>query len=153
MAYKLTVFSLMAFLVSSPALACEPCYKIYSLQDTIQKSDLIIVGERADYKEGEVSDKVPSGPVTINIRVQKILKGKAVNPIIKVHSWYGMCSYGIYLNNTEQAVLYLSKKDDAYDAVDNGCAQKSNAVVDGQVQIENKKISIEEFQRTYLNSK
>lgn len=147
MAYKLTAFSLVAFLLSSPALACEPCAKIYSLQETIQKSDLIIVGERADYKEGEVSEKEPSGPAFINIRVQKILKGQTADSIIKVHSWYGMCSYGIYLNKTEKAVLYLSKKEGAYDAVGNGCAQKSNAVIDGQIQIENKKIGVEDFKK------
>jgi hypothetical protein len=153
-AYKLVALSLAACVLSAPALACEPCAKTASLQETIQKAELIIIGERVDYKDGEVWGNENGGPASIQVRVHKALKGQAAaHSTIRVRSYYGMCAYGIYMGNKEQAVLYLSKKGDSYDAVENGCAQKTSLVEGGNVQLDDKAISIEEFSKTYLGGK
>jgi hypothetical protein len=150
MSVKSFLCAVFVCVVAFPAMACSPCAGTLSLEETIAAAELVVLAERTDYKEGEVSATEPSGPEFIRVRVLKTLKGTAPDSELNVHSWYGMCPYGIYLGNKMQAVIYLVKKEDAFDSVGSGCAQQTNDVVDGQVQVRDKKIPMDEFIATYI---
>jgi len=144
---------LALFLVSSPVFACEPCASTLNIEQTINKSDLIIVGQkitdgpRSDFGEGY------DGSDWIEVKIIETLKGSAPSAKIKINSWDAMCAYGIIVNDDRNYLMLLQKKDNAgenfYDAVDYGCAEKSYLVENSQVDLNGQKISLENFASKY----
>lgn len=129
--------------------ACEPCLETLDLQETVNQSDLIVVGQRTDYPlDGEESFP---GPETINVEIKRTLKGFSEETQIKVHSWSGMCGYGIVVDDKDY-VMFLQKIDSylpeaQYDAVNFGCAVRTFSVENEMVDFDGKNISLEEFAR------
>ena len=144
---------LALFLVSSPVFACEPCASTLNIEQTINKSDLIIVGQkitdgpRSDFGEGY------DGSDWIEVKIIETLKGSAPSAKIKINSWDAMCAYGIIVNDDRNYLMLLQKRDNAgenfYDAVDYGCAEKSYLVENSQVDLNGQKISLENFASKY----
>ena len=64
----LFVFLFFFLLISSPARACEPCFKILTLEETAAQADLIIIGRKG--REGPSTGDYPhGGPDWIEIRI------------------------------------------------------------------------------------
>ena len=139
----------ISFFVSSFAFACEPCPKILNLEETINKSDLIIVGQKVS--DGPKSD---FGPAWIEVKIIETLKGSIQDAKIKVSSWYGMCSYGIIIDDNKNYLILLQKAENAeenisYTPVDWGCSQKKYLVENNQIDLNGEKISLENLASKY----
>jgi hypothetical protein len=123
--------------------ACEPCPSTLNFQETVEKSDLIVIGQRTDFSPNE-QDSFETLPESINVDIIEILKGSTNQNQITVNSWDGMCGYGIVVDDKEYVML-LQKKDNMYDAVNFGCSIKTFSVDNGLVDFNGDKISIDEF--------
>ena len=123
--------------------ACEPCPSTLNFEETVEKSDLIIIGQRTDFSSNE-QDSFETLPDSINVKIIEILKGNTNQNQITVNSWDGMCGYGIVVDNKEYVIL-LQERDNMYDAVDFGCSVKTFSVDNGLVDFNGDKISIDEF--------
>ena len=123
--------------------ACEPCPSTLNFEETVEKSDLIIIGQRTDFSPNE-QDSFETLPDSINVNIIEILKGNTNQNQITVNSWDGMCGYGIVVDNKEYVIL-LQERDNMYDAVDFGCSVKTFSVDNGLVDFNGDKISIDEF--------
>ena len=147
----LFIISGFVFIISE-IYACEPCVKALNLEESINKSDLIIVG--AKVAQGPAaSDVGPGGPEWIEVKVTRILKGNIKEDKIKVNSWDGMCPYGIIVDEKYYAMLLAERKssyaDYQYDAVDFGCAVKTLLVENNMVNVEGKGVSIDDFIKNF----
>ena len=111
---------------TSIVYACEPCPSTLNFEETVEKSDLIIIGQRTDFSPNEQDSF--EGPESINVKIIEILKGETNQNQIKVNSWDGMCGYGIVVDDKEYVML-LQEKDNIYDAVDFGCSIKTFPVL------------------------
>jgi len=137
---KKIIFVLIGFIVisllSMPVLACEPCPQNINLnfEQTAQKADLVIIGQKvADGPSTKVhGSQFPGGPEWIKVKVLEILKGNTQDKEIQVKSWYGMCAYGIILNDNKSHVIFLQNGKDQYYAVNSGCAIRTFSV-DGNI--------------------
>ena len=114
-----------------------------NFEETVEKSDLIIIGQRTDFSSNE-QDSFETLPDSINVKIIEILKGNTNQNQITVNSWNGMCGYGIVVDDKEYVML-LQEKDNMYDAVDFGCSVKTFPVDNGLVDFNGDKISIDEF--------
>ncbi len=123
--------------------ACEPCPSTLTFEETVEKSDLIIIGQRTDFSPNE-QDSFETLPDSINVKIIEILKGNTNQNQITVNSWNSMCGYGIVVDNKEYVML-LQERDNMYDAVDFGCSVKTFSVDKGLVDFNGDKISIDEF--------
>ena len=128
---------------SSIVYACEPCPSTLNFEETVEKSDLIVIGQRTDFSPNE-QDSFETLPESINVDIIEILKGSNNQNQITVNSWDGMCGYGIVVDDKEYVML-LQKKDNMYDAVNFGCSIKTFSVDNGLVDFNGDKISIDEF--------
>jgi hypothetical protein len=143
------ILILTLFSIYSPVFACQPCASTLNLEQSIAKSDLIIVGQkvadgpRSDFGEGY------GGSDWIEVRVIETLKGSAPSVKIKINSWDAMCAYGIIVNDDRNYLMLLQKRENFYDAVDYGCAEKSYLVENSQVDLNGQKISLENFISKY----
>lgn len=136
-------FALFAtVLAATPAVACEPCMQVLTLDETIQKADIVMVAE-----SDVVEFTKPEGPKKIQAKVLKVLKGNYAGETITLNSWYGMCPYG-FIFKKPQEVLFITKNANGdYERVASGCDTNSlpyeNGLVDG-------KESIDEFVSKHL---
>jgi hypothetical protein len=143
---RLLILSVMFFItpfIMLPAYACEDCPDRLNFHETVQQADLIIIGHRTDYSNKEKNFDL-EGPEYITVQIIEILKGDVEKNQIQIHSWDGMCDYGIVVDDKDYVML-LKKKGDNYDAVAQGCAEKTLPVIDGLVLYEGKQISIDQF--------
>lgn len=132
-------------LLSAGAFACQPCQSTLTLEQSANKAELIIVGERLDYSPKEIQ------PQTIKVRVLSVLKGKVEHKEIVVRSWYQMCPYGIIVDN-QRYVMFLSKSAEMpglYEAVEGGCGVKTLSVQRKVVLVEGKRMSLVELRKKY----
>ena len=137
------------FFMSSSAFACEPCPNILNFEETVNKSDLIIVGQKIS--DGSKSD---FGPAWIEVKIIETLKGFTQGTKIKVSSWYGMCPYGIIIDDNKNYLILLQKAENAgenidYTPVDWGCSQKTYLVENSQIDLSGEKISLENLASKY----
>lgn len=148
---SVVIFSFFFILV--PAFACEPCVNVLNLEETIQKADLIIVGQKVangtklDYGESEKPD-------WIEVEVLEVFKGSVPQTKIKINSWDNMCAYGIIINDARNYLMFLQERtspeeDYTYDTIGFGCAEKTFLVEDNQVNLNGQKIAVETFASTY----
>ena len=143
---------LFFFLISSPIFACQPCLGTpLNLEETVDRADLIIVGHKID--DGQQSSSREDIdiliPELIQVRILEILKGSTQSTEIKVRSFYGMCAYGIVLNDNRNYLILLSNvsetEEELYSSVDGDCAEKSYLVLNNQVDIKGQNISLDDF--------
>jgi len=157
---------ILSFLIATSVVyACQPCRSTLNFEETVEKSDLIIIGQRTDFSPNE-QDSYETLPDNINVKIIKILKGDTNQNQITVNSWDGMCQYGIVVDD-KKYVMLLQKRDPIYvdwgpvdyddvvdydpvgyntvdyDAVD--CAADTFLVDNDLVDFYGDKISIDEF--------
>ena len=147
--------------------ACEPCGTTLDLRHSLEKADLVVVAKRpAVPKQPE---NPANGPACDELLVEGVLKGEFEGERLRVRSWYGMCPYGIILNEGTYVVLLrkavsheydlarydsecgqaLKRKPELYSAVEEGCAVRHLAVESGSVEAEGVKLTLEEFKGKY----
>ncbi|MFH1586576.1 MAG: hypothetical protein ABID38_01825 [Candidatus Diapherotrites archaeon] len=159
----IAVFFLLIFVLAQIVIACQPCSSHLNLEEAINSSDLIILGQRADYNAEEYFDW--GGPENINVEIINFLKGHIQGKQITVNSWDGMCPYGIIVDDGTYIMLLELEDhefpyDDPnfpfydpyqYDAVNSGCAP-NQFLVDGEiVALYDENISFDDFyERTGL---
>ncbi len=144
------IAGLLLLMLGVPEYAspCSPCPSELSLSQTIQKADLIVIGTLA--KPALQLGPADRQPSFITVVVEKTLKGKASGGRIRVHSFYGMCPFGLSMEADERAVIYLSKVDDGYASVDEGCAYKKTPIVNASVMADGEWMPLADFQSKYL---
>ena len=146
--FILILFGVFA-LSPSMIFACEPCARILNLQETINASDLIIVGQKVAEGPRTGGPKDVSGPDWIKVKIVKTLKGQTNLKEITINSWDGMCNYGIDVDDKTYIMLLDREGDPSgdhdYNAVNYGCAMKTFPVQDETVELEGRKISLLDF--------
>ncbi len=131
------IFTLL--LRTSFVYACEPCPETLNFEETVEKSDLIIISQRTDYWQYE--QKVPD---SINVKIIEVLKGDINQNQITVNSWDGMCPYGIDVDD-KIYIMLLQKRDNQYDAVNFGCSVKTFLVENNMVDFDGNTITLDDF--------
>ena len=127
-------FSIFVMLLIMPSRlwACEPCADIWNVEKTAQQADAVIIGQK-------IAEQRPDSPEWIDVRVLRVLKGNVPDQHIRIASWYGMCSYGIVIDEHTYVMLLVgSDKSQGrayYDAVNYGCAVTTLPVQDDAVTI------------------
>lgn len=150
----LIVSIIILSLFSTSTLACQPCREDLNFEQTAQKAGLIIIGQKVadgpSTKSG--SSKLPGGPDWIRVKVLEIIKGDTKDQEVQIKSWYGMCAYGIIINDNKPHVIFLQKSKDQYYAVNSGCAIRTFSVdgnivnfKDSELSKDTQKISIDEL--------
>lgn len=127
---------LLLVLFASPALACAPCAKQLTLDETLKGVDTVIIGKRTDSSKKE-------RPETIEIEIEAVLKGKVTaGTTVTVKSWTGICPFGIMTATDAPAVFLLKEKDGMLDALDGGCAVKSLPYENGFITVDNSLVGV-----------
>lgn len=126
------------------ARACEPCLAEKSLnwEQSIKAASLIVVGSRAD---AAAQPREGDQPQQIKVQVKRVLRGSVKENQISVHSWSGMCPYGVVLEDKADYVLLLRGDGEIYDAVDR-CSVKAMRVAGG----EEESITLNPYEREEL---
>jgi len=86
-------------------------------------------------------------PSTIKVNIIKVLKGEIKEAQIEVKSWYGMCGYGIVVDD-QIYVMILRKSLEMpgiYTTVDMGCSVTQLLVKSNKVSVGGKSMSIEDI--------
>lgn len=128
------------------AYACEECPTDHEigLQETIDRSELIIVGYRSDSNTEEY-------PQTIEITAKQILKGDLNENPITVESYTSDCEYGIVIFDDADYVIFLRDDGTVYSPVKEACAVTKLPYQDELVRInQEESLSLESFMATYL---
>ena len=144
-AWLRTAIAFAVALSGETVFACQPCRSSLNLEQSLNKADLVIIGKRIDFATGDVA------PAKIQVKVLKVLKGKLKGEQVAARSWYGMCPYGIIVD--DQTYLMVLKKSSempgVYESVDSGCSVRILPVKSERILIDGKDISLEELQRRY----
>jgi len=140
--FLLTFLVFLSFVGLSSA--CQPCLKNYSFDEAVKKADLIILGQKI--KAWSDNPKAsPNQPEWVEVAVKEVFKGELSAKQVKIHSYYGMCPYGVVLPDDKSYLMLLEKEDDHFRAVYQGCAVNKYLVEDNKVLFEDEKISIDDF--------
>ena len=143
---KHVLFALSTFMAYSNAWACEPCAKIWDMDQTAKNADVIIIGKRITPKA--TGEDRHMGPDIVEIKVDLVLKGTLQEEAIQAHAWSGMCTYGIVTEPQESFVIFLQKTEEGiYDSVNYGCALKVLPVDNGQVIMDDRSVDIQQFKQ------
>lgn len=124
--------ALLTILIATGAVAyaCEPCLAEKSLnwEQSVKEASLIVVASRVG-----IGIEAPEGdqPQQIKVQVERVLRGSVKENQITVHSWSGMCPYGVVLNDKSRYVLLLRGDGEIYDAVER-CSVKAMHVSGGK---------------------
>ena len=137
-----------------PALSfsCQPCRAKLNFQETVKRADLIIIGKKvADEGPMVRAGRGYSSPEGGKIKIFRVLKGKTGRDTIDVRCMYGMCGYGICLQDDSLHVIFLSavkSEGGGYDftSVHSGCAVKYYRVVDESVVMDGETIPMARFE-------
>lgn len=149
---------LISLLFPIQSLACQPCSPQYSLEETIESSDFIIIGHKISDTTSNLAADDPQhffGPEATDIKIVELLKGDGISDIIRVRSFYAMCEYGISLYNHEDHVIFISynEDEDEFSSVFSNCGTKTLPINDEKIAIGDNKITVDEFKQLYLNHK
>jgi len=128
-------------IMTETAIAYQPCKSKLDLEQSLKKADLVIVGKRIDY---DPEEKMPS---SIKVNIIKVLKGEIKKGQIEVKSWYGMCPYGIVVDNRIYVMILKKplKMQGMYTTVNTGCSVTNLLVKSNKVSIEGKIMLIEDI--------
>jgi hypothetical protein len=116
--------------------------------ETARQADLVIVGQRTNYSPKEKNHR--GGPDVAKIRVLQVLKGTDPGPAIKADAWYGMCPWGMAVDD-QHYVMFLKRGYKLFHTIENGCAVKTLPVKDDMVELEGKRISLSDFRRLLMD--
>lgn len=138
--------SVAAILFSAlPAMAqeeCTSCEEVYGLEETIAKSDLIMLAESEPFTGFR-----PGGPATITAKVIEVLKGTYPEKTIQLRSWTGMCPYGFVFQHKQEVIFIVKNLAGEYVRLKDGCGAENlkfeNGLVDG-------KHTLEEFKKIFI---
>jgi hypothetical protein len=141
-----------------PALSfsCQPCRAKLNFQETVKRADLIIIGKKvADEGPMVRAGRGYSSPEGGKIKIFRVLKGKTGRDTIDVRCMYGMCGYGICLQDDSLHVIFLSAVQSEgggydYTSVHSGCAVKHYRVVDNKVVMDSETVPMSEFENMVL---
>ncbi len=164
-----TLFLILIFavfvLTAMPTRACEPCEKFMSLDDVVERADVILIGNRQDPPWFFNDNHSGEGPPKIKVKVNRVLKGVIEKDTIIVDSWSGMCAYGITLYKEKNVLMLLkasansNQNPKSYMAVD-FCGPKQFKIIDGYLtketmrgtqKIDERVMALEEFEARYLD--
>jgi hypothetical protein len=128
-------------IMATAAIACQPCQSKLDLEQSLKKADLVIVGKRIDY---DPEEKMPS---TIKVNIIKVLKGEIKEAQIEVKSWYGMCGYGIVVDDQIYVMILIksSEMQGVYTTVNGGCSVTQLLVKSNKVSVGGKSMSVEDI--------
>jgi hypothetical protein len=128
-------------ITAETAVACQPCKSKLDLEQSLKKADLVIVGKRIDY---DPEEKMPS---SIKVNIIRVLKGEIKKKQIEVKSWYGMCPYGIVVDNQIYVMILKKplKMQGMYTTVNTGCSVTKLLVKSNKVSVDGKIMSIEDI--------
>jgi hypothetical protein len=128
-------------ILATAAIACQPCQSKLDLEQSLKQADLVIVGKRIDY---DPEEKMPS---SIKVNIIKVLKGEIKETQIEVRSWYGMCGYGIVVDD-QIYVMILRKSFEMkgmHTTVNAGCSVTQLPVKSNRVFVGGKSMSIDDI--------
>jgi hypothetical protein len=127
--------------IAETATACQPCKSKLDLEQSLKKADLVIIGKRTDY---DPEEKMPS---LIKVKIIKVLKGEIKDAQIEVKSWYGMCPYGIVVDNRIYLMILNKplKMPGVYTTVNTGCSVTKLLVKSNEVSVDGKIMAIEDI--------
>ena len=127
-------FFIVSLVMALPAgvWACAPCAQTLSLDETIQKADLVILAQSKVY-----DFKSDGAPEKIQADVLKVLKGNYTDKSIELNSWTGeMCEFGFVFRKPQQVLIISANQDGQYERVASGYDTNSlpyeNGLVDGK---------------------
>ena len=143
----LAIGFIFLFCSTLPSYACEPCTKVLSFEESVKEADLIVIGKNITL---ESNSRKIGGPEWIEVEVREVLKGKIDANKIKVNSWDGMCGYGIVIDQSNDYVILLKKREIPngeyqFDAVNFGCGVKEYVLKGNYVDMDGNEISLSEF--------
>jgi hypothetical protein len=87
----------------------------------------------------------------IKVQVLRVMKGEIEEKPLDVRSWYGMCPYGIIVDD-QTYLMILTKSSQTpgmYEPVNSGCSVRTLPVKSDAVTIDGEKLSLEELQSKY----
>jgi len=143
-AFAFIIAFILLMVYATPARACEPCYRILTLEETAEAADLVIIGKLS--KDGPSTGDFPhGGPDWIEMQVLEVLKGEPIAKKIRANSWDGMCAYGILLPDKQEYLIFLVEGEEYYKAVEIGCAAKQYPIVDDMVVLEEETTPLDEL--------
>jgi hypothetical protein len=132
--HALRLLALLTILTAAGTVAhaCEPCLAEKSLnwEQSIKEASLIVVGSRVG---PGIQAPEADQPQQIKVQVERVLRGSVKENQITVHSWSGMCPYGVVLNDKSRYVLLLRDGGEFYNAVAM-CSVKAMHIAGGEEQ-------------------
>jgi hypothetical protein len=155
--YKVILFIVLFYIIniciSGSCFACQPCRTKLNFKDTVKRADLIIIGKKiADQGRklrGFREKGITEGK---KIKIFRVLKGITNKDIINVRCLYGMCGYGICINDDKLYMIFLSApKSDGngynYTSVNSGCAVKYYEVVGNSIVLNGVSVPMSQFEK------
>lgn len=131
---------------ASVAVACQPCLaeKSLTLEQSIAQADLIVVGYRHEVQPPQDNDETPQ---QTKVQVMRVLRGSVKENQIMVHSYSGMCPYGVVLPDDKPYVLILRASGDGttYSAVDRCSVKTLRVAADA-----NETVTLDEYEQKTL---
>ncbi len=130
------------------ALACENCVTP-SLPEAWKQADLVLIARRTSPTGGAISCPVEDSKQNhTEIRIEKTLKGKVDRDRLRVPACYGMCDYGLILEDTQPRLIFLQKEagQNSYRTL-SLCKAPELLVRGGKVEVGGKWLAIEEATR------
>lgn len=114
---------------------CTSCDEVYSLEETIDKAELIILAESEPFNSVR-----PGGPEKITANVLKVLKGTYTDKTIELKSWTGTCPYGFVFTSKQELLFIVKDLAGNYTRYKDGCGAENmkyeNGMLDGKISLE-----------------
>src|SRR5688572_14077949 len=102
-------------LAQTTVRACQPCESTLDLRRSLERADLVALAKRA--KLPKEPDDPRGGSACHELSVEGVLKGEFKGERLTVRRWYGMCPYGIFVNEGAHVVILGSASGSDYDSV------------------------------------
>lgn len=146
--------SIILALIINASMACEPCLSMLDFEQTVDSADAVIIASRTDFTGPILTGgSIEEGPASMTVEVEHIFKGVIDKNEIVIHSWSGMCMYGVFVDDDMSHVMFLKKIDNGgqaggpeYTAVAYGCTPyKTLPVEKGKILYDSNSYTIKEF--------
>jgi hypothetical protein len=147
------LFYIIITCIPASSSACQPCKAKLNFKDTVKRADLIIMGKKIADKGRMVRvGKDKFHPEGSKIKIFRVLKGQTNKDTINVRCLYGMCRYGICVENDKPYVIFFSvpkSEGNGYDytSVNSGCAVRYYEVAGNNIVIDGVSVSISHFEK------
>lgn len=139
----------------SVVYACPPCVKMYGPVESLAAADTIIIGYKIGSGPLTEAGDGPGGPDWFDVKVEQVIKGGRLPPVIRVNGWDGMCPYGFILDDHKKYLLLMSAagpsaRESRYETVFDGCGAKAYEFRGGDVLMEMRAVSLAAFKEQWL---